>query len=857
MNIEKGEGSVSETALDGRTLLPCTPTQERSWILTQFRPEDASFSIAVLWEIKGAFHSAAFEEAFRTVIQRHEILRTRFVEVDGEPMQEVMEKAAFSLSVIDFSILPAAARRDRAMEICDRESKLPFDLAVPPLLRATAIRLDDSSALLLIVAHPSVFDGSSIGVLGRELGETVSALHAKRTFALPALALQYGDYALWHREYISRGGLDEDRQYWQQTLHDLPYFELTPDFPRPRERSQVSGSLSSPLDAELGNRLEMAAKKSGITFFAFGCAIIAAMLRECTGKSDIVIGTQVAGRNDVDLEPLIGAFVNNLVLRFKASADRSFCDFATEVAGTVRDALVHQHMPFDQLVRLLNPKRDMSRMPLYSINVILQPAFMEDATYGDFSLVSAPSPTVATLTDLNFLMIKRPAGWRMTLEYNTDLFEKRTAERLFDLWTAAIEVAVCEPAAKLSDFGKAAADKAAQSGAHAGSSRAGNQAPALPAAGEVSAAAHGGGSQAAAAASAPTTEADSKAIEQKLIGIWRTILRVQDVTPTSNFFDLGGHSLSALRMLARASQVLGVKADPAAFFRMPTIAALSRYSADLEGADQGRIVPIQPLGSQPPAIAINGAVGYYNFYNSLSAKLGLDQPLFSVQTFDPAVPGASAGLLLEKIASDHLHLIRTADPVGPYVLLGHCAYGVIAFEVAQQLRREGKTILAIVMFDSWAPGHMQSLNPLHRFLMRLQSRYQVHKNRISRLLRREMTILECIASYRSIRAIYRPLMNIGFEGGMQKGITDEELYLADVAQARLSYRPQSYDGDVLLIASADCARGPLIDPDFGWRKFVKGRIAVRWVGGSHMTMGYGGGAAVIAEHIRAFLPARD
>jgi thioesterase domain-containing protein/acyl carrier protein len=496
----------------------------------------------------------------------------------------------------------------------------------------------------------------------------------------------------------------------------------------------------------------------------------------------------------------------------------------------------------------------MSRMPLYSINVILQPAFMEDANYGDFSLNSAPSPTVGTLTDLNFVMIKRPSGWRMTLEYNADLFEQGTVERLFRLWTAAMQTAVSRPDAALSLFGKEAPHGAPAS---LEGKEPRNEASLPAPASQSSAAVSGHQARAAVAPPATLSETDKKAIEQKLIGVWRAILRVQEVTPTSNFFDLGGHSLSALRMLTKASQILGVKADPAAFFRTPTIAALTRYSADFEKAEQGRVVPIQPLGSEPPTIAVNGAVGYYNFYNSLSAKLGLDHPLYSVQTFDPVAPHASAGLSFEKIASDHLHLIRTVDPAGPYVLMGHCAYGVVAFEAAQQLQKEGKTILAVVMLDSWAPGHMKSLNWLHRFLMRLLSRYQVHKNRISRLLRREMTLLECIASYRSIRAIYRPLMNIGFEAWMQNGVTDEELYLADVIHARRAYEPKPYDGDVLLIASADCARGPLVDAEFGWRKFVKGRLAVRWVGGSHMTMGYGGGAAIIAEHIRSFLAARS
>lgn len=862
MTTKEDDIPDSKAALDDRMLFPCTPTQERFWFLNQLRPDDPSANVAVLWEVKGLFDSAAFEQAFRIIVQRQEILRTRFLEVRGGPAQEVVDDVLFNLSVIDLSILPQAARRERVTEICTRESQLRFDLGDPPLMRATMMRLESGNALLLIVAHHAVFDGWSIGVLARELGEIVGALRAKRPHALPALQLQYGDYSLWFREYLAKGGVDEDARYWQRQLRNLPYFEVTPDHVRPEQRSSTSGIVARSLSVDLGDRLEAAARSRGVSFFTFGCAIIAAMLRCYTQRSEIVIGTQVAGRNEVDLEPLIGAFVNNLVLRFDASSDQIFSNFVMDVAETVRDALIHQQMPFDHLVRLLNHKRDVSRTPLYAINVILQPAFMEDAQYGDFSLLSAPSPSAGALFDLNFHMVKRPSGWRATLEYNADLYERTTAEGMFDRWIAAMEVAVSRPGAILSELGRppinevplATREPTASDigystiersrGDHASSVMASEERVSAPPQEPL-----------------PAPEPDqpqprTTTIEQKLIGIWREVLQIEELDPEDNFFELGGHSLSALSIIARASAMFGVKADPMIFFRAPTIAAFSSYIAEASATETWRVVPVQPKGSQPPLIAISGGTAYHNLFYNLAKSLGTDQPFFSIHAFDPHTPTELGELSMEEIAAEYVRLVRNVNPSGPYVLVGHCAFGLIAFEAARQLRKDGKTVQAIVMFDTWAPNFAQSLGRVHRFLISLIYRLRFHRNRITGLLRGETTLAESLATVRSLRAIHGLLMRSRYSGALIQKATDTDWFLKPLLRARANYRPQEYDGDVIIFHSDDSPTGRLVDPNFGWRKHIKGRLEIQCIGGSHMTMGHVPRTAVIAKHIRFFLTGR-
>jgi thioesterase domain-containing protein len=849
---------VSAPVSDDRTVFPCTPTQERFWFLHQLRPDDPSANVAVLWEIKGSFDSAAFEQAFRIIVQRHEILRTCFLEVRGAPMQEIAEDISFNLSVIDLSILPPAVRRERASEICTRESQLPFDLGEPPLIRATMMRLEAGNALLLIVVHHAVFDGWSIGVLARELGETVAALRAKRPHALPALQLQYADYALWFREYFAKGGADEDARYWQRQLRNLPYFEITPDHTRPEQRSSTSGIVACALSVDLGDRLEAAGKSRGVSFFTFGCAIIAAMLQCYTQQSEIVIGTQVAGRNDVDLEPLIGAFVNNLVLRFDTSSDQTFSNLVMGVAETVSDALIHQSMPFDHLVRLLNHKRDVSRTPLYAINVILQPAFMEDAQYGDFSLVSAPSPSAGALFDLNFHMVKRPNGWRATLEYNADLYERTTAQGMFDRWIAAMEMAVSKPSAILSEFGRPVTRKVPTTARQ----------PALeavqPAAERLreNGAALWGAQEDRASTPpqqpVPTAEQPQSRIamiEQKLLGVWREVLQIDELDREDNFFELGGHSLSALSIIARASALFGVKADPMIFFRAPTIAAFSHYIEEASATDTWRVVPVQPNGSKPPLIAISGGTGYHNLFYNLAKNLGTDQPFFSIHAFDPHTPAELVDLSMEEIAAEYVRLIRSIDPSGPYVLVGHCAFGLIAFEAARQLREEGKSIQAIIMFDTWAPSFAQSLGRVHRSLIKLMYRWRFHKNRIIGLFKGETTLAASLATIRSLRALHGFLTRRRLSSALLQKTIDTDWFLKPLLHARANYRPAAYEGDVIVFHSDDNPKGRLFDPNFGWRNLVKGRLDVQCIGGSHMTMGHMPRTALIAKHIRSFLGA--
>lgn len=436
----------AQAAEDAIGVFPCTPPQQRCWFLDQLEPGNPALNVAIRWELRGRFSRESIEQAFRLMIERHETFRTRFIELEGGPVQQPMPSADFHLEVADASHLLGDGFDAKLMELCRLEARKPFDLSQAPLVRATLFEIEPGRAVLLIVIHQAVFDGWSIRVLGRDLGATIDAVESGGAADLPDLPLQYADYAMWLDEYYASAGFEAEQVYWLKRLENLPYFEIQPDHVRAEERTTRGDIVSALLTPQISDLFDARARELGCTTFSLGSAIVAATLHRFSGGAqDIVFGTQVAGRPDVDLENVIGVFINNLVLRMDVDKTASLKSLSSRAHATVQDALINQRMPFHKLVELLNPPRDLSRTPLIAINVIIQQAFLEDAVYGELTLKGVPSPSPGALYDFNFQMIRRPDGWRMNLEYNTDLFDRSTAQNLLGQWRTTFETCLETP----------------------------------------------------------------------------------------------------------------------------------------------------------------------------------------------------------------------------------------------------------------------------------------------------------------------------------------------------------------------------------------------------------------------------
>lgn len=613
---------------------PCTHTQQRCWFLDQLNPGNPALNVAVRWEIRGRFKIKSIETAFQQIIDRHEILRTRFIVRDGQPFQQVVDKVDFKMSLIDLRNVPAEQRDERVQSIGRETAAMPFDLRNTGLFRITFLQVDNERGFILITAHQICFDGWSIRVLGREFGELAAAIDEQRPPRLDPLPLQYGDYAMWQDEYLTSYGFEAEKTFWREQLTDAPYFEVEPDHPRGERKSYRGNIVSLVLPKDFGERMDRAARARQMSIYGYGSGVISALLHKFTGQRDVLFGTQIAGRDEVDLENLIGVFINNLVLRFQVEDETTFETHIAKANEVISRALNHQRMPFNKLVELVNPHRDPSRNPLISVNFNLQKAFLENAHYGDFELISAPSQSPGVIYDLSFIMIGRPDHWRMSVEYNTDLFDKSTAEEFLRLWQATYELALENPSATLSSIPLRPRQAPTPGVAEDLSSRIERlllQHPAVAEAVTVPFPGRDGATYAfivprkttaerleglpakllthlnttlagkdvpmgvsiildlpknergeidisklpvpdePTPGAAPLLRGSLEEIESDVASIWAEMLSLDSVRPQDDFFALGGHSLLALRMLSAVNEKFGIRPDLALLFRASTL----------------------------------------------------------------------------------------------------------------------------------------------------------------------------------------------------------------------------------------------------------------------------------------------
>jgi thioesterase domain-containing protein/acyl carrier protein len=825
----------SETKPSEELVFPCSASQQRCWFIHALGAGSSVLNIALRWELKGRFNASTIEQAFQTIIDRHEILRTIFVDKDGELVQVVTGRLDFHLSVVDVTAIAEEKRLDEAMALGRREARVPFDIGQLPLIRVTLLRLSADHGILLLTTHEIIFDGWCIRLLAHEFGTIAEALETNRAYVLPELPLQYGDYCLWQKEYFASVGFEAEIAYWKNKLAEAPYFEIVPDHERPAEPTHQGEILAANLPPTLGNKLEDAARQHNLTPFAFGCAVIGAMLHRYTGETDVVFGTQIGGRDEVDIENLIGVFLNNLVMRLDTSGDPTFTEFLARANGTVQEALIYQRMPFHKLVEALNPRRDPGRTPLISINFTVLRDLMDHKDYGGFYLNALPSLSTGALYDFNFYMVHWPQGWRIAMEYKPDLFERQTAERLHGFLMAAFEYAISNPDARLSSLVPPVRDRIARPKSidgFAGSDASRPPSSALPIVGPTDA-------------------------ETRMMAIWRDVLQVPEIGPTSNFFELGGHSLLAMRLMTKVASTLGVKINVVTLFLAPTVREFAAHVSRIETPlDPWRVVQIQPLGDKTPIVAIENTMSYY----SLARKIGTDRPFLGVQLYDPRVPRSLPPRDMNEIAADYVRLIREARPHGPYILFGLCVAGVIAYEAAQQLRQAGESVPLVVMVDAWAPGYVKGLPFIRRFLFNWSYRLNSVKHKCGLVLSGKQSVAEFLVSYELVRKSrimdVAAALHLVSRAKLGKGDWANQWFTLYLEEARGRYRASASVGNVVLLQSDEVVTR-FADPKMAWSDLVKGSLVVHRVPGGHLDMFQGEGADRTAEHLESLLDQVD
>ncbi|MHB8474422.1 MAG: non-ribosomal peptide synthetase [Gammaproteobacteria bacterium] len=449
---------VNEPAMPGRPhtvvgekklQFPCSPGQRHFWLLHQLNPRHPSLNITARWRLESAISNAELENAFRLIMARHQVLRTSFTEAGGEVNQIVEPHVSFHIPIIDLTGLPEADALIETERIARVEACVPFELSAPPLMRVTHMRLGIHDSVLSVTLHHIISDDRSIDILAREMSEVCATRRAGRAPVLPDLPINYGDFSVWQAEQYALAQ-QTNMDFWKRELQDVRHFEIPPDRPRPPVFTANRSILSVPLNGELTDGLADLAHHNDATLFVTVLAALLTLLHRYTDETDIVIGSQFAGRDGAHLGNLAGLFCNNLVLRNDLSGDPSFVVLLARIRDSVAESLMHRHIALEKLIEIVKSKRDLNRNPLFSVNFMFQQAnIKKNDNYAGFKQLPPPS-CFAGPTDLNFSLVEGPEGWSVSCEYNLDLFESQTIIRLLDHFKILLCAVVADPARKIS-----------------------------------------------------------------------------------------------------------------------------------------------------------------------------------------------------------------------------------------------------------------------------------------------------------------------------------------------------------------------------------------------------------------------
>src|ERR1043166_885512 len=419
---------------------PLSFAQQRLWFLHQLEPQSAAYNVPFAVRLVGDLDAGALRSALCEVVRRHEVLRTSFPVVGGEPAQLIHAPRPVAVPVLDLSGLPLESREESAREIAAAEAARPFDLAAGPLLRVRLIRLGEREHALVVVLHHIVSDAWSTGVLMQEFTRLYEAIRRGRPSPLEELPVQYADYAIWQREWLKGDVLGSQLDYWRTQLDGLERLELPADRPRPSAAAGKAGVVRFELSEGLTSELRALSRREGVTLFMLLLAAFQLLLSRYSGREDVAVGTDIANRQRVEVEPLVGFFINQLVLRARAGGGETVRGFLGRVRETVLGAYAHQEVPFERLVEELAPERG-AGSPFFSAKLVLQNTPQTQVAVGGLSVSPfGELPSKAKL-DLHLTVSERTEaqGLECVLTYPQTLYGRERMQRIAAHYARVLE----------------------------------------------------------------------------------------------------------------------------------------------------------------------------------------------------------------------------------------------------------------------------------------------------------------------------------------------------------------------------------------------------------------------------------
>ncbi|MBR8830445.1 MAG: hypothetical protein N5P05_000084 [Chroococcopsis gigantea SAG 12.99] len=779
--------------------LPVSLSQRRFWWQSQLEPDSAINNMPYVYSLRGSLDISLLEKSQNEIIRRHEILRMNLITLDGQPSIAIASELFLSIPVIDLQELSAPLRSDEAKRLANEEVRKPFSLDHHPLLRLKLLRLDKDYHILLVNLHRAVCDGVSIDIFFRELITLYRDFTHDQPPSLPPLPIQYVDFAYWQSQRL-RGKLWESHvKYWKQQLGgNLPVVQLPTDFQRPPLPTYRGARLCQILPRSLNEKLNILSQKTGTTLFMLLLTAFQLLIYHYTKQEDIIISYSKSGRERLETEGLIGPFSNTLILRTLLDKNLKFPELLVRVRQSILEADLYQYFPFEKLVEEIKWEGNSERSPLLQLLFALNPPWVNDVAQGEVQL---PDLTLTSLFgyvyvgetkfDLTLVMRETTAGLRTVFEYNADIFKESTIIRFLTDFEALLFRLVDDPDRDIVSLAQPLA-------------------------------------QTKLSHRLPPRIEDSKEnniyissrdeIESKLTHIWQEVMGMRPIGIKDNFFALGGNSLLAVRLCERIQQTFQNNLSLSAIFQAPSIEELAKIiRRRTQLPSWYSLVPIQPQGSRPPLFGI-----HYLKFHDLSRHLGKDQPIYGLrygiaESIDKTFSSLPS---IEDLAAHFIEEARFIQPQGPYFLMGHSFGGMVAYEMAQQLRASGLGVGLLVLFDTYIESVAEGL-PLP-FPTRFHNLLKLGP---AEFMKRSLKIFQ---DFRHDYFERKPTLETD-------NLYYPHFHTAEPLNAiRLTYSPKPYNGQVILFQSIHRSINySVIPPEDGLKKFVGDNLQVYNVPGNH------------------------
>lgn len=451
--LNQKRGDVSRTKITPQNResnsLPLSFAQQRLWFLNQLEPSSLTYNLPTAVNLTGPLIVSAMERSINEIRRRHEALRTTFVVEDGQPVQVISPPVPWSLPVVDLTEVTATEQEAEVQQLVQQ----PFDLTRGPLWRTTLLRLGEEEHVLFLSMHHIVFDDWSFAVFLHELAALYEAFSAGKPSPLAELPIQYADFALWQRQWLQGEALEKQLSYWKQQLDGAPtVVELPTDRPRPAVQGGRGARQYIMLSKQVSEALKLLSQQEEVTLFMVLLAAFGTWLYRYTGQEDILVGSPIAGRNQVETEELIGFFVNTLVMRTYLGGNPTFRQLLARVRQVALGAYSHQDLPFEKLVEELHPERDPSCSSLFQVMFVLQNAPKSVLELSGLSLNFQDIDSGTAKFDLTLELQETTEGIRGWFEYNTDLFDASTVHRMVGHFQTLLQGIVAAPEQKLSEL---------------------------------------------------------------------------------------------------------------------------------------------------------------------------------------------------------------------------------------------------------------------------------------------------------------------------------------------------------------------------------------------------------------------